>query len=124
MSDINHIICTGRLTGDSTQKQVGNSTLFSFSVAVNEYSKKENKEVPSFFNVDIWAGSEKQAAYYADNLKKGTAVVVDGSLHQDRYEKDGQKQSRVVIRATNLTIVSKKGGESSGSFPSEDGFPG
>jgi len=38
-------------------------------------------------------------------MTKGKQVGVDGSLHQDRWEKDGQNHSRVVINADNIQLL-------------------
>lgn len=123
MSDVNHFVLTGRLTRDAEAKQFGESTLFQFSIAVNKYSRKEKKEVASFFDCKVWAGSEKQAAYYADNLKKGVGVVTEGSIGQDKWtDKEGKNQSKVVFESNSVAPMGgKKGGESSDSFPSD--FP-
>ena len=44
-------------------------------------------------------------------LTKGKQVAVDGELRQDRWEKDGQKFSRVSIVANNVQLL---GGKSEG----------
>jgi single-strand DNA-binding protein len=63
-------------------------------------------------------------------LTKGTQITVSGYLKQDRWEKDGQKQSRVQVVADMVQVpnVSKKdadkvaeafGGE---AFPEDNPF--
>lgn len=46
-------------------------------------------------------------------MTKGTQIAVDGYLKQDRWEKEGQKFSRVVIVAEKINLVGgkKEGGE-------------
>lgn len=122
MSDVNHVVVTGRLTADANAREVGTSTVFDFSIAVNHYDKKESKEVADFFNVKVWAASPKQAEFYKGALVKGSAIVTDGRLSQESWQgQDGQKKSRVVILSNSVTPMgSHRGGESSDSgFPTE-----
>lgn len=121
MSDINHVVFTGRLTSDAQVKDFENSSIFSGSIAVNRYNKKEQKEEADFFNFKVWSSSPKQTEFYKANLVKGSAVVLDGTLQVEKWEKDGQKQSRVVVLANSVAPMGgKRGGESSDSgFPSE-----
>lgn len=119
MSDVNHLVLTGRLTGDAEAKEFGENTVFSGSIAVNHYDKKEQKEVGDFFNFKVWAKAGKQAEFYKSSLTKGSKIVVEGRLVQERWEKDGQKQSRVIIAANGVTPMSK----SKGGASDEAGFP-
>lgn len=128
MADINHVIVTGRLTSDAQAKDFEKATAFSGSIAVNHFNKKEGKEEADFFNFKLWGNSPKQIEYYKSMLVKGTPVVLEGSLGQEKWEKDGQKQSRVVINAITVSSMGgKKGGNGSNdSFPEDDlsnGFP-
>ena len=47
----------------------------------------------------------KTAENLAQYMTKGKQVGVDGSLHQDRWEKDGQNMSRVVVNADNIQLL-------------------
>lgn len=120
-SDINHVIVTGRLTSDCEAKSAGEASVFSGSVAVNRWSKKDKKDVASFFNFKVFSNSEKQTEFYGSCLKKGNPVVLDGTLVQETWEKDGQKCNRVVILANGITPIGKKP-ESSGEADN-GGFP-
>jgi single-strand DNA-binding protein len=55
-------------------------------------------------------------------MTKGKQVGVDGSLHQDRWEKDGQNMSRVVINADNIQLLGG-GTEQSKPAPSRQEAP-
>lgn len=39
-------------------------------------------------------------------LRKGTQLVVSGKLRQDMYERNGERISRMVIHAEDVTLVS------------------
>jgi single-strand DNA-binding protein len=82
----------------------------SFSVASNRYFKGDDgieKEV-SFFDVEAWG-------LLAENCnalgKKGRGVRLFGRLKQERWEKDGDRRSKVVIVAEHVEWKPEKKGE-------------
>lgn len=122
-SDVNHVIVTGRLTTDCEGKAAGNSTVFSGSIAVNKWSSKEKKDIASFFTFKVFSNTENQTKFYSEHLKKGSPVVLDGILDQERWEKDGQKQSRVVILANSVSPIGSKKSEQTSGSSDNGGFP-
>jgi single-strand DNA-binding protein len=113
MTDINHVIIVGRLTRDvgSDGKSFGylpsGQARASISIAVNRSKKSDDQWVDdvNFFDITIWG---KQAESLKPYLLKGKQIAVDGHLQQDRWEKDGQKFSRVVIKANNVQLLGGK----------------
>ena len=132
-ADVNYDVKTGRLTKDVEVKSINSSFLITGSLAVNRSFKKGDEwvEEASFFNFKMWLKSQKQVDFYTQYLKKGAQVTIDGEMIQERWEKDGQKQSAYVILANRIIpffASSGSGGSSSNgssvpSFSSEDGFP-
>lgn len=128
-SDINHLVITGRLTADAEGKEIGDKTVFSFSLAVNHYDSKEKKDVADFFPVKLWSKTGKQSDFYKTFLTKGSQVVVEARMSQDRWEKDGQKQSRLYVAAYGISPMGKgktAQPEGEGGVPEYDsssGFP-
>lgn len=135
MTDINNVFLIGRITKDVGSDErsfsyIGNGTAkATVNIAVNRGVKKGDKweDEASFFDVVIWG---KTAENLKPRLTKGTQIAVSGYLKQDRWEKDGQKQSRVQIIADMVEVpnISKKdadkvaevfGGE---SFPEDNPF--
>ena len=135
MTDINSVVLVGRITKDVGSDErsfsyVGNGTAKAVvNIAVNRGVKKGDKweDEASFFDVVIWG---KTAENLKPRLTKGTQITVSGYLKQDRWEKDGQKQSRIQVVADMVEIpnVSKKeadkvaeafGGE---AFPEDNPF--
>ena len=111
-SDINSVIIVGRLTRDVELKYMNNgNAVASMSIAVNR-SKKEGDQWVSeahFFDVSYFGkGAEAVKPY----LTKGKQIAIQGSLRQNRWEKDGQKQSRISIVADNVQLL---GGKSDGN---------
>ena len=129
MTDVSYDVKTGRLTKDVEVKPIGNGFLMTGSIAVNRSFKKGEEwvEEASYFNFKQWFKSQKQVDFFTKQLKKGAQVTIDGDIIQERWEKDGKKQSAYVLMV-NRIIPAFGGGESSsgGSVPpvsQEDGFP-
>jgi single-strand DNA-binding protein len=107
-ADINQVVLVGRLTRDAEIRYTSGGMANSrFSLAVNRRTKKENEWVDevSFFDIIIWGKTAEGLTKY---LLKGTQVAVAGELRQDRWEKDGQKQSRIVINAHTVQLLGGK----------------
>lgn len=113
-NDLNKVYLIGRLTQDCGSDErsfgyVGNGQArANISIAVN-HSKKEGDnyvDEADFFNVTIWG---KLAENLKPYLTKGKQICVEGHLKQDRWEKDGQKQSRISIQADNVQLLGGKG---------------
>lgn len=127
MTDTNSIILIGRITKDCGADErsfsyVGNGTAKAVvSLAVNRSVKKGDKweDEVSFIDVTIWG---KTAENLKANLVKGKQICVCGYLKQDRWEKDGQKQSRLNVVAESVQLLG--GGNKGGSNQQNDeGFP-
>lgn len=103
MLKLNKVMLAGRLVRDPEVRHTANGKVVtSFSVAVDGY----NKDAPSeFFGVTAF---EKQATFIGDYFKKGMAIFVEGRLNQQTWEKDGQKNSKVVVIATGVSFVENK----------------
>lgn len=110
-NDINSVNITGRLVRDAELKYTGGGTpVLNFAVAVNKSVKRNDQwqDEGHFFDCVLWGKLGEAVNQY---MKKGIQVAVDGELQQDRWEKDGQKHSKVKIRVNNLRMM---GGNSSG----------
>ena len=115
-NDLNHIVLIGRITRDLGADErsfgyVGNGQArANVSIAVNRSHKSGEQyvEEANFFDVTIWGKTAENLKPY---LTKGKQICVDGYLKQDRWEKDGQKFSKVSIVANNVQLL---GGKSDG----------
>lgn len=105
MSDINKVVLVGRLTRDCEMKQIPNTTICNFSIAVNRKIKQGENWVdePSFFDLVLFGNLGPALQSY---LVRGQQVAVEGALKQDRWEaQDGQKRSKVVVIVNNVQLV-------------------
>lgn len=104
MSNINSIIITGRIGNDlNVQYTQQGMAYLGFSVGVSEWSKKENKEVVSFFAVKAWDNTAQFVAKYG---MKGQQVTVIGKLVKNEWtdNKTNQKVSRYEILASTIEL--------------------
>ena len=120
MTDLNHVVLIGRLTQDLGSDErsfgyVGNGQArANVSIAVNRSKKNGDQwiEEVNYFNITIWGKTAENLKPY---LTKGKQICVEGHLKQDRWEKDGQKQSRVTIVADQVQLLGGRGDNSQGS---------
>ena len=113
MTDLNHVVLIGRLTQDLGSDErsfgyVGNGQArANVSIAVNRSKKEGDQWVDevNYFNITIWGKTAENLKPY---LTKGKQICVEGHLKQDRWEKDGQKQSRVTIVADQVQLLGGK----------------
>ena len=128
MTDLNHVVLIGRLTQDLGSDErsfgyVGNGQArANVSIAVNRAKKNGDQWVDevNFFNITIWGKTAENLKPY---LTKGKQICVEGHLKQDRWEKDGQKQSRITIVADNVQLLGGRGDNSQGSGQMAGGAP-
>lgn len=110
MTDLNKVILIGRVTRDvGTDERsfsfVGNGVAkLVVSIAVNRSIKKNEKweDEVSYIDVTIWG---KVAESLKDKLVKGKQICVTGYLKQDRWEKDGKKQSKINVIAETVQLL-------------------
>ena len=100
---INSIVLAGNVVADpeSRSTQTGKA-IATFRLAVN--NPINDKDVV-YIDVDTW---EKQADFVTNYVKKGSAVSVVGRLKQDSWEKDGKKQSKILVVADRVNFVGGK----------------
>lgn len=104
MSNVNLVAVSGNLCADPEYKEVSaDFQVCNMRLATNR--SKKNKETgeyedeASYFDVTTFG---KFAALCAKKLSVGSAVTVQGRLEQQRWEKDGEKRSKVVIIASEI----------------------
>ena len=112
---LNSVNIMGNLTRDPELKYTpSGKTVCSLSLANNRvYTKNGEKTTEvSYFDVEVWGAAAENCNKY---LTKGSGIIVEGRLRQDRWEKDGKTQSRVRIIANNIHFMPKKTGASPSS---------
>ncbi|MCL6583535.1 MAG: single-stranded DNA-binding protein [bacterium] len=118
MASFNRVILMGNLTKDPELRYTPSGLAVAhLSLAVNrKVSAKEGekKEEVDFFDVETW---DKQAELCSEYLNKGSAVLIEGRLKQDRWEdENGGKRSKIKIIATTIQFLPKRSGEEQGEL--------
>lgn len=107
MKDLNRVSMVCRLTKDAEVKTFDNGgSIIRLSVA-NNYATKKNGEwvdETSFFEIRHNCKSTGIVKF----LTKGTQVAIDGSVRQERWEKDGKKNSKVYFLADSIQLIGSK----------------
>lgn len=119
MTDLNHVVLIGRLTRDlgtderSFAYTPNGTARANISIAVNRSTKHGDQWVDeaNYFDVTIWGKAAENLRPY---LTKGKQIAIDGYLKQDRWEKDGQKYSKVTVQANNVQLLGGGKNETSG----------
>lgn len=117
-NDLNKVILIGRLTHDAVLKYNTKGTAIAAVSLANNRSVKRNdnwETEVSYFDADIFGKTAENLKPY---LIKGKMILIAGHLKQDRWEKDGQKFSRIKIEVEEVLLL---GGNSSENPNSSNG---
>lgn len=108
---MNLVVLKGNLARDPELRTVnaaGKSTsVVNFTVAVSrEYRKNDGTmdKITTFVPCEAW---DTGAEAIASSLTKGDHVMLEGSLRNDSWEKDGVKHSSMKIRVSNFGKIAK-----------------
>ena len=117
---VNSVIIQGRLAKDIEIKKTQSDVAYTeFTVCWSE--KYKETETKCFARCKAWRST---AEFLGKFFKKGQELVVEGRLVTEEWEKDGQKQSRMVVVANNVNFCGSKSDNaaSSDNAPASDDF--
>lgn len=83
------------------------TSVVNFTVATSREFTKANgtqDKITSFIQCEAW---DSGAETIASTFKKGDLVMVEGSLRNDSWEKDGVKHSTLKVRVNNFGQIVK-----------------
>lgn len=124
---MNIILLKGNLARDPELRSIssnGRQTyVVNFTVAVSrEYHKTngDKDKITTFVPCEAW---DSGAEVIGESFRKGDPVMVEGSLRNDSWEKDGVKHNTMKVRVNNFSKITKlskkKNGVSVGSESDE-----
>jgi single-strand DNA-binding protein len=102
------------LTRDPELRYIPSGTAVSdIGLAVNERVKRGDQwvEEATFVDITLWGRTAEVANEY---LSKGSPVLIEGRLKLDRWEKDGQKHSKLKVIGEELRMLGTRDGSRSG----------
>ena len=120
MASFNKVILIGNITADPELKQTQSGTsVCSFSIAINRYSKEPDAKKVDFFTVVAW---QAKAEFVSRYFKKGSGIVIVGRLENREWtDKQGNKRISTEIIAEEISFAGGK--ESSTEAKSEPYTP-
>ena len=108
---MNIVMLRGNLARDPELRVVSigdkQTSVVNFTIATSREFKKANgtnDKVTSFIQCEAW---DSAAETIASSFKKGDLLMVEGSLRNDSWEKDGVKHSTLKVRVNNFAQIVK-----------------
>lgn len=106
---MNNVILIGNLVADPKLIKVGENqqmSVVNFVIAVNRtFQRKDavkDQEV-TFVNCEAW---DSGAEHIGNTFKKGDRILIQGSLKNENWEKDGKKYHKDKVRVNHFEKVS------------------
>ena len=117
MASYNRVVLVGNLTRDPELRYISSgAAVTEIGLAVNDRRKNQSGEwveETQFIDVTLWARTAEVASEY---LSKGSSVLIEGRLKLDRWEKEGQKHSKLRVVGEKMQML---GSRSDGSGRTE-----
>ena len=108
MPNFNRVIIVGHLCRNPEVKYFQSGLAFlENAVAVNDRRKSPSGEwvqETTFIDVTFWGANAENVSKY---LHKGDAILIEGRLKQDQWEKDGKKQTRLRVICERFQMFHK-----------------
>lgn len=108
---MNTVILRGNLTRDPELRYIDGRdkriSVINFTVAVSrEYTKNNGvkDKIVSYIPCEAW---DTGAELIAESFRKGDLVFVEGSMRNDKWEKDGVKHNSMKVRVNNFSKITK-----------------
>lgn len=101
---MNRYTAIGNLTQDPVCKELGETKVCNFSIAINEYYYQNNQKKQNTFYIDVECWS-KQAENCTKFLSKGKKVAIEGKLKLNSWEKNGQKFNKILCSADKVYFL-------------------
>ena len=102
------LILTGALGQDAEIKEIGNSKLIAFSVAVSmDYKDSSGNKVEKteWIKAQLWK-SKEQNTKIAEFLKKGKKVLIEGVPSSEAYKnKSDEIKSSLVVNVKEIEFL-------------------
>ena len=104
---MNKYIALGNLTQKPESKQVGEYSVTTFGLAINDvvYSKNEKKTLVTYIDIETWGKTAENCAKF---LEKGKRVLIEGKLRLNSWEKNGEKRSKLYCIADRVTFLNSE----------------
>ena len=102
---MNKVILTGRIVRDAELGFIGatGTPKMTFTLAVERnYQKKGADKKVDFINMEMIGQHTEKLCQY---VTKGKAILVEGELNIDNYEKEGERRSFTKVKVDRLEFL-------------------
>ena len=110
-ASLNKVLLMGNLTRDPEVKYTPKGTaVCDLGLAINDSYKAQDgtiKETVTYVDVEVWGRTAENCKQY---LSKGRPVFIEGQLRLDQWEQEGQKRSKMKVRADRVQFLGGGGG--------------
>ena len=110
MLDLSKVVLAGRLVSDPDVRHAASGTVWSmFSFAVNHRYKTKNGEFrgdTAFVRAKAFNGE----AEGLEGLKKGQLIIVEGHFLTEKWEKNGENHTQLVLVCDSVLSVALRNG--------------
>jgi single-strand DNA-binding protein len=123
MPDLNKVMLMGNLTRDPEVRYTPKGTAVGdLAIAINQSYRTQDgqlKEEVCYVDIVTWG---RQAETCKEYLTKGSPIFCEGRLQLDQWEtKEGEKKSRLRVRAERIQFLGRGGNPNSGGSPAGAG---
>lgn len=101
------VSAVGTVMADPQSRQINNSTVVNFRLAVQTTMQKEGEKYPvsNFYEVAVWG---KAGEYLLSTVQKGTVLWVNGDMMLAEYvDRNGQTRQQLRLNAQRFKVVAK-----------------
>jgi single-strand DNA-binding protein len=106
MASFNKVLLMGNLTRDPEVRYTPKGTAVGdLAIAINDSYKAQDgtiKETVTYVDIEVWG---RQAETCKQYLAKGRPIFVEGQLKLDQWEQEGQKKSKLRVRADRVQFL-------------------
>lgn len=108
---INYFVVMGNLTRDPEQREGSGTEISTFSLAVNKEASGGREKETYFLDCTSFG---KTANFVNRYLHKGSKIVVEGSIRQERWadKETGKQRSKISFIANKVTSLDRKSDQS------------
>lgn len=109
MRSLNRATLLGNVGNDPEVKilRQGNTKKVSFSLATSEKFTNKNTgeitETTEWHKIESWGKTGEMVEKY---VKKGDKLLVEGKIETQRWELNGEKKSRTIIKMSSFSMMS------------------
>ncbi len=109
MRDYNKVILMGNFAQDPEYKEISNNRkVTNFVIATNRtWTGPEGQDASEVSFIDCAIYGER-AKTISNHFSKGRPIFLEGRLKQEKWEKDGKKQSRLRVIVENFNFIDSK----------------